>query len=101
MIRYLFKRDTLLATLMVFVVIALLGLIPLNTHVLDPIKLALHDFDYNDLAYSRLKKNKETAVDTNIVIINIGDAQRSEIASIIRKIQQQRPAAIGVDVLFE
>ena len=72
MLKYLFKRDTILATIMVFVVMGMLALIPVNTHVLDPIKLALQDFDYNDMAYSQFNKNSHTAVDTGIVIINIG-----------------------------
>jgi CHASE2 domain-containing sensor protein len=101
MIRYLFKRDTLLATLLVFVVMGLLALIPLNTHVLDPIKLALQDFDYNDLAYSRMGKNKNTFTDTSLVIVNIGEAERGEIAAIISRVQSEQPLATGVDVLFE
>lgn len=100
MFKYLFKRDTVFATIMVFLVMGLLSLIPLNTHVLDPIKMALQDFDYNDMAYSKFGKNSHTGVDTNIVIVNIEDAGRSEIVSILQKIIAQRPAAIGVDVLF-
>lgn len=100
MFRYLFKRDTLLATVAVFVVMGLLSLLPINTHVLDPIRFALQDFDYNDLAYSKMAKNRETALDTNVVIVNIGKAGRPEIAALIQKIDQHRPAVIGVDVLF-
>ncbi|RYF87896.1 MAG: CHASE2 domain-containing protein, partial [Chitinophagaceae bacterium] len=100
MIKYLFKRDTILATIMVFVVMALLALIPINTHVLDPIKLAMQDFDYNDLAYSELGKNQDRSVDTNIVIVNIADADRGGIAALINNIAGKKPAAIGVDVLF-
>ena len=101
MIRYLFKRDTFLATLLVFVLIGVLSLIPLNTHILDPIKLALQDFDYNDLAYSRMHKNEHTDVDTNVYIVNIGNAGRAEIAGMIAALQQRKPAVIGVDVFFE
>lgn len=100
MIKYLFKRDTILATVMVFVVMALLALIPINTHVLDPIKMALQDFDYNDLAYSQFDKNAQSSVDTNTVIVNIGDADRAAIASLIKNIAGKKPAVIGVDVLF-
>jgi CHASE2 domain-containing sensor protein len=101
MIRYLFKRDTILATLMVFILIGLLSLIPLNTHVLDPFKLALQDFDYNDLAYSKMHKGEEADIDTNIVIVNVGQAKRPEIAEMIRKINEQHPKVTGVDVFFE
>jgi CHASE2 domain-containing sensor protein len=104
--RYLFKRDTLLATLLVFVLIGLLALVPLNTHVLDPVKLALHDFDYNDLAYSKMHKNgvrtgSVGSADANIVIVNIGDANRAGIAAIIESVQRQHPRVTGVDVFFK
>ncbi len=100
MFKYLFKRDTILATIMVFVLMGLLSLIPINTHVLDPIKLALQDFDYNDMAYSKFGKNSHTGVDTNIVVVNIEDARRAEIAAIIEKVVAQQPKAVGVDVVF-
>jgi CHASE2 domain-containing sensor protein len=85
---------------MVFMVMGLLSLIPFNTHVLDPIKLALQDFDYNDMAYSKFNKNSHTGVDTNIVIVNIGNADREGIASLLEKTLDYQPAAIGVDVVF-
>ena len=86
MFKYLFKRDTILATVMVFIVMGLLALIPINVHVLDPIKMALQDFDYNDMAYSQFNKNSQSSIDTGIVILNIGNAGRSEIAAMIKKV---------------
>ncbi len=100
MFKYLFKRDTILATISVFVLVALLSLIPINADVLDPIKLALQDFDFNDMAYSQFNKNEQTGVDTNIVIVNISDVARPEIAAIIEAVVIQAPAVVGVDVLF-
>jgi CHASE2 domain-containing sensor protein len=100
MIKYLFKKDTILATLMVFIVMGLLALIPVNTHVLDPVKMALQDFDYNDLAYSQFKKNEHTSLDTGMVIINIGTAAREEISAMIEKAATENPLVVGVDVLF-
>lgn len=78
MFKYLFKRDTILATIMVFIVIGLLSLIPLNTHVLDPLKLALQDFDYNDMAFARFNKNGNSSIDTNLVVVNIDKANRGQ-----------------------
>jgi len=78
----------------------LLALIPLNTHILDPIKLALKDFDYNDLAYSRMGKNEKASMDTNIVIVDIGSGQRKEIAALLDSIYQSSPRVVGVDITF-
>jgi CHASE2 domain-containing sensor protein len=98
--KYLFKRDTLLATVSVFIVMGLLSLIPLNMHVLDPLKLALTDISFNDLSFSVLKNHRNNAIDEKIVIVNIGSADRSEIASVVKKINAAQPKTIGLDVLF-
>jgi CHASE2 domain-containing sensor protein len=100
MFKYLFKRDTILATVAVFIVMGLLALLPFNTHILDPFKLALQDFDYNDMAYSKLEKNRAVPVDTNIVIVNIGNADRMAIAAIVQKAASADPKVIGLDVIF-
>ncbi|RYY47212.1 MAG: CHASE2 domain-containing protein [Chitinophagaceae bacterium] len=100
MFKYLFKRDTIFATIMVFVLMGLLSLIPLNTHVLDPIKLALQDFDYNDMAYSKFGKSSHTGASERIVVVNIEDAGRAEIAEMLRMITAAEPLVTGVDVLF-
>src|SRR5678815_2485134 len=39
--KYLYERDTFFATIAVFVFLILLGMIPLNFYVLNPMKLAL------------------------------------------------------------
>ena len=44
--KYLYERDTIFATIAVFVFLVLLGMIPINFYVLNPMKLALKDFDF-------------------------------------------------------
>jgi CHASE2 domain-containing sensor protein len=100
MFKYLFKRDTLFATIAVFFVMGLFSFLPINTHFLDPIHLALSDFDYNDLAYSKMHKNEDKPTDTNIVIVNIDYADRILISMMLDKINEQNPKAIGIDLLF-
>lgn len=98
--RYLFKRDTILATLSVFFVIALFGLLPLNTSILNPFKTALNDLDFNDISYSTLNKNASTPFDNRIIIVNIGNADRLGLANMIEKIRFAKPKAMGLDVVF-
>lgn len=100
MFKYLLKRDTLFATIAVFLVMGMFSFLPINTHFLDPIHLALSDFDYNDMAYSQMHKNEDTATDTSIVIVNIGYGDRLAIAGMIDKVNTFNPKVIGVDVLF-
>lgn len=99
-LRYLFKRDTILSTFSVFIVIGLFSLLPLNTGILNPFKTALKDLDFNDISYSVLNKNEATPIDNRIVILNIGNADRMGLALMIEKIRSAKPKVIGLDVEF-
>ena len=99
--KYLYERDTIFATIWVFIFIVVLGSIPLNLGVLNPIKLGLKYFDFNDLSYSKLGKASNTPIDSNIVIINIGQADREGIAFLIDKTASYNPKTIGLDVVFD
>lgn len=65
---------------------------------MDPIGRAISDFDIYDLVFSRLRK--EPQVDTNIVLVNIGNLDRNGIGREIRIIKNYKPKIIGLDVFF-
>jgi CHASE2 domain-containing sensor protein len=98
--KYLMERDTLLATVWVFIFIVVLGSIPLDLGIVNPIKLGLKDFDFNDLSYSKLGKAEHTNIDKRIVIVNIGYATREELAMMIDKVGSMKPKVMGLDALF-
>ena len=99
--KYLYERDTIFATVWVFIFIVILGSIPLNLGVINPIKLGLKDFDSNDMSYSKLGKSQNTPIDTtNIVVINIGQEDREGIAALIEKTASFKPKVMGLDVVF-
>ncbi len=97
---YLFKRDSIFATIAVFLVLGMLSLIPVNMHVLSPSHVAAYDFDYNDLAFSQFNKNRNAGVDERIVIVNIEKATRADLAFMLQKLKLAKPKVIGMDVLF-
>ena len=99
--KYLYERDTIFATLWVFLFIVVLGSIPINFYILNPLKLALKDFDFNDVTYAELHKNENIAVDSNIVIVNIGHADREVLSMIIDKLGSMKPKVMGLDAYFE
>lgn len=101
LMKYFFKRDTLLATIAVFVVMGLLALIPLNTHLFDPLKAALADVNFNDLSFSALKLHKVNPVEKDIVIVNIEHADRKKIATALNRVEETEARVIGLDVLFD
>lgn len=98
--KYLYERDTIFATIAVFVFLIVLGLIPINFYVLNPMKMALKDFDFNDITYSKLEKGKFDSVDRDIVIVNTGHLDRAEIGFLIEKVSSYKPKVIGLDIYF-
>ncbi|MBL7730547.1 MAG: CHASE2 domain-containing protein [Chitinophagaceae bacterium] len=99
--KYLYERDTILASLWVYIFIFGLSLIPLNLYVLNPIKQSLKDFDFTDMVYSKLGRGALVPIDSTITIVNIGNADRAGIAGLIEKVSAMEPKVIGVDVVFE
>lgn len=99
--KYLYERDTIFATLWVFIFIVGLGLIPLNLYVLNPLKQSMKDFDFTDMVYSKLGTNALDTIDKRIVIVNIGNADRAGIAGLIEKTASYNPKIIGLDVTFD
>src|SRR5688572_30330902 len=98
--KYLYERDTLFATIAVFVFLIVLGMIPINFYVLNPMKMALKDFDFNDIAYAKLQKGKYDSMERRIVVVNTGDLDRAEIGFLIEKIKTYQPKVIGLDIFF-
>jgi len=64
----------------------------------DPISQALSDFELTDYAFSNLRP--DPLVDQRIVLVNIGNLSRAEIAQQIGIISQFKPRVIGVDGFF-
>jgi hypothetical protein len=96
--KYLYERDTVFATLWVFAFIVLLGLIPINFYFFNPLKLALKDFDFNDINYSKLAKRPEKILDPRITILNVGHRDRAELAFLLDTVESFGPKVIGLDV---
>jgi len=58
-----------------------------------------NDFKISDF-YSRVANTFQQNVNEDIVIIDIADCSREQIAETIENIEACRPAAIGVDIIF-
>jgi CHASE2 domain-containing sensor protein len=94
--KLLFK-ESIFANLFIFLGLILIIQISINLHFFDPFYRSFNDFKFTDLIYSKFTKNQ---TDTNIVIVNIGQLDRGEIAELIDKINKENPKVIGVDALF-
>jgi len=100
MLRTLFSFDNLAITIATIAVVGLLYVIPQNFDFLNPVSKALGDLDITDMVFSQFRNEDDTPVDTNIVLVNIGMADRSEIAMMLRHLSQHEPAAVGIDAFF-
>ncbi len=98
LIRKYFRFKPVTITTISFLIITGLYYFPFSFAPLNPISEALVDFDFNDIIFSRLRP--EQNADTNIVLVNIGNLSRREIADEITWINNAQPAVIGLDALF-
>ena len=96
-----FWTDVIVATAFVFLAMwGLVGLTQLNVfNAFDPIGEALADVELTDYVFSRLRE--DPSVDENIVVVNIGNLSRREIAEQIQIISKYKPKVIGIDGFFD
>ncbi|MCP4521199.1 MAG: CHASE2 domain-containing protein [Cytophagales bacterium] len=105
--KHLFHIDNIISMVVLFLFFKLLGSIQLS--VLDPIGDALGDVELTDIVFSQFNKNGEyhaiqegePTLDTNVVIVNIGNESRGSIAIMLSKINQCEPSAVGIDCFFD
>ena len=82
-----------------FIVLAFFSFIPINCLFLDPVAKALSDFDVYDIVYSKLREDPKA--DTNIVLVNIGNLSRLEIARQVNVLNSYNPKIIAIDAIFQ
>ena len=92
--------DVLLINIITYIIIAVLILVSIKSEFLNPIALALNDFEFTDITHSKLSSNNENTIDSNIVIVNVGKLNRGEIALEIERLEAFSPKVIGIDVFF-
>ncbi|MEQ9403876.1 MAG: CHASE2 domain-containing protein [Cyclobacteriaceae bacterium] len=91
--------ESIFATLLVFVVLWIFSVFPYDIKFLNPIKILMKDFKYTDIYYSKLA-DRDKPLNTEIVLVNIGNLDRGGIAAAMYGLQQAGPAVIGVDIMF-
>ena len=84
---------------MMFLVLGIFSFIPVNCLFLDPISKAISDFDVYDIVFSKLRE--EPKADTSIVLVNLGNLSRLEIARQINIINSFNPKVIAIDAIFQ
>jgi hypothetical protein len=69
---YLFAKEHLIATMLVFLAIGAILVIPANISFISPFTQAFTDFDITDLAFAKFRSEQAVASDATVVLVNIG-----------------------------
>lgn len=95
-----FLLDVVLATAFVFFTLG--GIVKIADlkffSAFDPLGQALGDMELTDIAFSQLRNEPE--LDLNVVMVNISNLSRREVAQQIAVINQYHPRVIGLDTFF-
>lgn len=96
-----FWSDCVIATAFVFLAMwGLFGLTQLRIfNAFDSIGQALSDVELTDYVFSGIRTDPE--VDQNIVVVNIGQLSRGQIAQQLQIISKYKPKVIGMDSFFD
>ena len=97
-LKKVFSQDNFFATTFIFLIMWCLSNIKINSDIFNPVSDMFGDFEITDLVSSKIEL--ETLEDTNIVLINIGNLTRAEIADEIDIINKYEPKVIGIDAFF-
>ena len=90
--------ESFLATILVFFVFWVLFLtINISFKPFNFVAKAIKEVNLSDFYFSGLQS---PVADTNIVLVNIEDLGRKDIAGLVDKIYKANPAVIGLDVFF-
>ena len=84
---------------MMFLVIFIFTFVPINCLFLDPLKKAMSDFDTYDIVFSKLRE--EPQADTNIVLVNLDNLSRYDLARQINIINSYNPKVVALDAFFQ
>ena len=98
--RGILLRDGLLSSILSLLACYFISLLFFNISFFNPLSKALEDFSFLDVYYGE-RLNEEANIDPNIIIINIEDAKRLQIANLLKEILKENPKVIGFDIILE
>lgn len=100
MLRILFRPHSIIVTILIFFFIWGLNYIRLNLHFLDPFNYGIKDYEITDIVFSRFR-DEEVLFEDRIVLVDIGNPDRGQLAGIIDRVTAAGARVIGVDVMLE
>ncbi|HAI75617.1 MAG TPA: CHASE2 domain-containing protein [Microscillaceae bacterium] len=98
MFKALFNWANLWITVLVFIFMWLVSIVPLNFDIINPIQQVFQDFDISDIYFSKIRQQQKG--DDRIVLVNIGNLSRGEVAEVVNILNTANPKTIGIDAFF-
>jgi CHASE2 domain-containing sensor protein len=100
--RYIFNLKVYKGLFFIGLVMSLIGLSGLGNfgEFLDPIGQAVKDFELTDIVFSHLREESDSKLESRVVVVNFGQADRATMARMLRKINEADPRVIGLDARF-
>ncbi len=95
-----FFTEYLLLNLVIFGCVALISLVVLNISFFDPFTQAFRDFTLTDLYYSKIKDRNEIYKGP-VILVNIENKNRQEIAFLLQQIETGKPKVVALDFLLK
>ncbi|MBT8303251.1 MAG: CHASE2 domain-containing protein [Bacteroidia bacterium] len=92
-------RDAFFSTLLSCLLILLLALL-LSLRFFNPLHKAFTDFSFLDVFYSESFQGTDK-INPQIILVNVGDSDRSAIAKGLQAILKEDPRTVGVDIIFK
>jgi CHASE2 domain-containing sensor protein len=96
---FFFKYRYITFLVTIIILAHLFSFILDKVNILDKLQRSILDVDFTDFYYSG-KKPYLHKIDSNIVIINVGNLSRRDLASLIDKVNKLQPKIIGCDARF-
>ncbi len=91
--------EYLIINVFVFAGIGMISFFVFNVSIFNHFTQAFKDFTITDIFYSRII-SKDRIYNGPLVMINIENKSREEIAFLLHRIEEGKPKVIGLDVLF-
>ena len=91
--------EYLIVNLFIFAGIGLLSFVVFNVSVFNQFTQAFKDFTLSDIYYSKII-NQNRIYDGPLVLINVENKKRDEIAYLIQRLEEGKPKVIGLDIIF-
>jgi CHASE2 domain-containing sensor protein len=91
--------EYLIINLFVFAGLGLLSFVLFNVSLFSPFTKAFKDFTFTDLYYTNIK-SPHAIYKGPLVLINVENKNREEIAFLLHRLEEGKPKVIGLDIIF-